>query len=135
MKPFLALIALFLLPAAHAQERRGTVLDSATNAPVAGAVVTIGNQTVLTDAQGQYRMAGGTLPLRIRAPSTPGTCTSSSLRGTRRAPATRSSTSSPQMASAQASITTPCTSTSTTESASGSRNASFPSRRTSQEGR
>ena len=56
MKPRLAVVAafVFLLPAAHAQqgeavseaahggEREGTVVDGTTNAPLAGAIVTVG---------------------------------------------------------------------------------------------
>ena len=80
MKPLLAVVAAFafLLPAAHAQqreavseaahggEREGTVVDGTTNAPLAGAVVTVGEKTVLTDAQGHFRAAAGPLPLQVR---------------------------------------------------------------------
>ncbi len=69
MKPFLAVVALlFLVPAVHAQEREGTVIDGVTKAPIAGAIITVGQRTVLADAQGRYRTEGGTLPLQVRAP-------------------------------------------------------------------
>ena len=73
LRPLLAVAALFLMPAATAYaqgkdaevkqdqvkeaarevEREGTVVDRATGAPIAGAIVTAGDKTVLTDAQGQ----------------------------------------------------------------------------------
>ncbi len=91
MKPFLALVAaLCLVPAAHAQqatgqpeskpeaptaaqpasesssERQGTVVDGATGAPLANVIVTVGDKTVLTDAQGQYKVPAGTEPIMVR---------------------------------------------------------------------
>ncbi|MBX9946238.1 MAG: hypothetical protein K2Y40_19345 [Reyranella sp.] len=69
MKSLLAAAALLVLgPAAYAQEREGMVIDGATDTPIAGAIVTVGQRTVLTDPQGRYRTEGGTLPLQIRAP-------------------------------------------------------------------
>jgi hypothetical protein len=59
---------LWLLPlAASAQEREGTVVDGATGKPIAGAVITAGNHSALTDAQGQFRAPDGTTPLQLRA--------------------------------------------------------------------
>jgi hypothetical protein len=87
LRPLLAVTALFLVPAAavHGQakepevskdqvkeasrelEREGTVVDGVTGAPIAGAIVTAGGKTVLTDARGHYRAAAGIQPLRVRA--------------------------------------------------------------------
>ncbi len=82
MKALFAAVATFLflppvlLPGAQAQdqkeaareaEREGTVVDATTDAPLAGAIVTVGDKTVLTDEQGRYRVAGGNLPLKVRA--------------------------------------------------------------------
>jgi hypothetical protein len=53
--------------AARESEREGTVVDSATGAPIAGAVVTAGDKTVLTDAQGRYHVSPGARPLLVRA--------------------------------------------------------------------
>ncbi|MGQ4828689.1 hypothetical protein, partial [Enterococcus faecalis] len=68
---------LFLVAAAaHAQgkeeaaregEREGIIVDKATSAPIAGAVVTADGKAVLTDARGHYRAAAGTQPLQVRA--------------------------------------------------------------------
>lgn len=52
---------------AHAQGQHGVVVDASTNAPIAGATITLGGQTVLTDAEGQYRIAGAALPVQVRA--------------------------------------------------------------------
>jgi hypothetical protein len=61
--------ALFmLLPlAAWAEDRQGSVVDGATGKPIAGAVITAGNNTVLTDAQGQFRAPDGTAAVQVRA--------------------------------------------------------------------
>jgi hypothetical protein len=87
LRPLLAVAALFLMPTAavHAQgkepevskdqvkeasrevEREGTIVDGATGAPIAGAIVTAGDKTALTDTQGRYRAAAGTQPLQVRA--------------------------------------------------------------------
>ena len=62
------LIALLLLPlAAIAQEREGAVVDGANGKPIAGAVVTAGNHTMTTEAQGQFRAPDGTAPVQVRA--------------------------------------------------------------------
>jgi hypothetical protein len=70
MKTFLAVVAaiLFLLPVAHAQEaeREGTVVDGTTNKPLAGVTVTVGDKAVLTDAQGQFKVAAGAEPIKVR---------------------------------------------------------------------
>jgi hypothetical protein len=70
MKTLLAVIAaaLFVLPVAHAQEaeRQGTVVDGTTDRPLAGVTVTVGDKAVLTDAQGQFKVAGGSEPIKIR---------------------------------------------------------------------
>jgi hypothetical protein len=96
MKPFLAVVAALLLAStAHAQqatgqpeskpeapaaappaaappaaetssERQGTVVDGATGTPLANVVVTVGDKTVRTDAQGQYKVAAGTEPIMVR---------------------------------------------------------------------
>jgi hypothetical protein len=91
MKPFLALVvALCLASTAQAQqatgqpeskpetpaaaqpaaessgERQGTVVDGTTGAPLAGVIVTVGDKTVLTDAQGQYKVAAGSEPIMVR---------------------------------------------------------------------
>lgn len=63
-----AVAALLLASVAHAQDREGTVVDAGTNAPIAGATVTVGEKTTLTDSQGHYRMDSGTQPLQVRAP-------------------------------------------------------------------
>ena len=83
----LTVAVLFMMPAAtaHAQgkdpavnqepvkeaarevEREGTVVDDATGAAIARAIVTAGTKTVLTDAQGHYRAAAGVQPLQVRA--------------------------------------------------------------------
>ena len=62
-----AVAALLLASAVHAEERHGIVVDATTSVPLAGAIVTIGGQTVLTDGQGQYRIADAALPLQVRA--------------------------------------------------------------------
>lgn len=87
LRPLLAVAALFLMPAATAyaqgkdaevrqdqvkeaareSEREGIIVDSATGAPIAGAIVTAGDKAVPTDAQGRYRAAAGTQPLLVRA--------------------------------------------------------------------
>jgi hypothetical protein len=56
-----------LKEAAREVEREGTVIDDTTGAPIAGAIVTAGDTTVLTDAQGRYRAAAGVQPLQVRA--------------------------------------------------------------------
>ena len=70
MKTFLAVVAaaLFLLPVAHAQEaeREGTVVDGTTERPLAGVTVTVGDKAVLTDAQGKFKVAGGSEPIKVR---------------------------------------------------------------------
>lgn len=60
--------ASFFLTAAHAQEaeRLGTVVDGTTNSPLAGVTVTVGDKAVLSDAQGQFKVVGGTEPIKIR---------------------------------------------------------------------
>lgn len=60
--------SLFLTSPAHADEQRGTVVDAATHVPIAGAIVTIGDRAVTTDATGQYRLPDAATPLHIRAP-------------------------------------------------------------------
>ncbi len=81
LRPLSALAALCFMLAAtalaqvHAQvkeaaresEREGTVVDGTTGAPIAGAIVTAGDKTVRTDAQGHYRAATGAQPLQVRA--------------------------------------------------------------------
>jgi hypothetical protein len=87
LRPLLAVAVLFLVPVAtaHAQgkepeakldqvkeaaresEREGVIVDDATGTPIAGAVVTAGDKTVRTDAQGRYRAAAGNQPLLVRA--------------------------------------------------------------------
>ena len=70
MKTFLAVVAaaLFLLPVAHAQEteREGTVVDGTSERPLAGVTVTVGDKAVLTDAQGKFKVAGGSEPIKVR---------------------------------------------------------------------
>jgi hypothetical protein len=61
----------FLLVAGYsalAAEYRGTVVDSVSASPIAGATVTLGDQSVVTDARGGYEIAGPESPLRFRAP-------------------------------------------------------------------
>jgi hypothetical protein len=64
-------LAAFLLPllplAAGAQERQGTVIDGSSGKPIAGAVVTAGGHTVLTDEEGQFRTPDGTAAVQVRA--------------------------------------------------------------------
>jgi hypothetical protein len=77
VRPLLAVAALFLVTAgAHAQgkeeaarevEREGIIVDKATGAPIAGAVVTADGKALLTDARGHYRAVAGTQPLQVRA--------------------------------------------------------------------
>ncbi len=87
LPPLLAAAAFFLMPAAIAcaqgkdpeprqdqvkeaareVEREGTVVEEVTGTPIVGAVVTAGDKTVLTDAQGRYRVPAGTQPLLVRA--------------------------------------------------------------------
>jgi hypothetical protein len=87
LRPLLAAAALLLVSAATASaqgkdaeagqdqvkeaardiEREGTVVDTTTGSAIAGAVVTAGDKTVLTDAQGHYRAPAGTQPLQVRA--------------------------------------------------------------------
>lgn len=62
-----AAIALFLPAASFAGTRDGTVVDAATSAPIANAIITLGSDAVVTDAQGKYSIAGGTVPLQVRA--------------------------------------------------------------------
>ncbi|MDP1752093.1 MAG: putative glycoside hydrolase [Reyranella sp.] len=62
-----AAIALFLPATSFAETRDGTVVDAATSAPIANAIVTLGSDAVVTDAQGKYSIAGGTVPLQVRA--------------------------------------------------------------------
>ena len=47
-------------------ERQGTVVDGATGTPLANVVVTVGDKVVLTDAQGQYKVAAGSEPILVR---------------------------------------------------------------------
>ena len=83
LRPLLAAAVLFLMPAATAYaqgnnaeakqdqvkeaardaEREGTIVDGATGAAIAGAIITAGDKTVLTDAKGHYRAPAGTAPL------------------------------------------------------------------------
>ena len=59
---------LMLLPlAAWAEDRPGTVIDGVTGKPIAGAVITAGNSTMQTDAQGQFRAPDGTAAVQVRA--------------------------------------------------------------------
>ncbi|SKA34048.1 hypothetical protein SAMN02745126_05463 [Enhydrobacter aerosaccus] len=73
MKPLVRRFFLFLiaalLPAGslQAEDWQGTVIDATTGKPIAGATVTVDSQTVITDAQGQYRLSGATPP-KARAP-------------------------------------------------------------------
>ena len=63
----LATLPFLLPPVARAETLDGTVVDATTNAPIANAIVTVGNSAVATDGQGRYSIAGGSLPLQIRA--------------------------------------------------------------------
>ena len=87
LRPLLAAAVLFLVPVATAYaqakdpeakqdqvkeaarevEREGTIVDGATGAPIAGAIVTAGDKAVLTDAKGHYHAPAGTQPLQVRA--------------------------------------------------------------------
>lgn len=62
------LYLLTLAPFARAAEYHGQVLDATTTDPVAGATVTLGEQSVLTDTQGNYAIVGPENVLRFRAP-------------------------------------------------------------------
>ena len=53
--------------AARDAEREGTIVDRETGAAIAGAIVTAGDRTVLTDAKGHYRAPAATQPLQVRA--------------------------------------------------------------------
>ncbi len=63
----LSFLSTFALPAGGA-EYLGKVFDSASGAPLAGATVTLGEQSVITNAQGSYAIAGPESTLRFRAP-------------------------------------------------------------------
>src|SRR5262245_39736059 len=87
LRPLLASALLFLMPSATAYaqgkdleakqdqvkeaardlERAGTIVDRETGAAIAGAIVTAGDKTVLTDANGHYRAPAGNQPLQVRA--------------------------------------------------------------------
>ena len=79
LRPLLAAAALVLMPVATAYaqdqvkeaardaEREGTIVDGATGAAIAGAIITAGVQTGLTDAKGHYRAPAGTQPLQVSA--------------------------------------------------------------------
>ena len=62
----LAAALLFLVPAAQAEQREGIVIDGATDKPLAGAIVSAGERTVLTDAEGRYSIDDGGKPLKVR---------------------------------------------------------------------
>jgi hypothetical protein len=53
--------------AAFGAERSGTVVERQTSAPIAGATVTLGEHSVLTDQLGRFRIEGSG-SLRVRAP-------------------------------------------------------------------
>ena len=60
--------ALLLLPVtAWSDPREGTVIDATSRAPIAGATVTVGRRTTVTNAQGRYRIDGSEA-LQVRAP-------------------------------------------------------------------
>lgn len=63
----LAALALVLPGMGFAETRDGTVVDATTGAPIAQAIVTLGSDAVSTDAQGKFSVAGGTMPLQVRA--------------------------------------------------------------------
>jgi hypothetical protein len=74
MKSLPAVVAafFFLLPTAHAQdkeasrevEREGTVVDAATNSPIAGAMVTAAGKVIRSDALGHFTITGNALKVR-----------------------------------------------------------------------
>ena len=66
MRTLVAIVLALMMPAlAAAQDRQGTVIDATTGAPIVGATVTVGERTVLTDAQGHFHLDGaGTLQAR-----------------------------------------------------------------------
>lgn len=59
--------ALLQAAAGHAQGQGGTVVDAVTGAPIAGATVTLGGQTTLTDTDGRYRIDDTAQPVQVRA--------------------------------------------------------------------
>lgn len=63
-----AVFTLVLPGTSIAETRDGTVVDGTTGTPIANATLTLGAGTVVTDAQGKYSIAGGTVPLQVRAP-------------------------------------------------------------------
>ena len=63
----LAALALALPGSSFAETRDGTVVDATTGAPIAQAIVTQGSDAVSTDTQGKFSVAGGTMPLQVRA--------------------------------------------------------------------
>lgn len=68
MRSLLAAVALlFPTLAANAQDRQGIIVDATTNAPIANAIVTVGNRAVVTDAQGRYSITDAATPLLVRA--------------------------------------------------------------------
>lgn len=63
----LAVMPLFLPLVARAETWDGTIVDGTTGAPIANAIVTLGSDAVVSDAQGKYSVASGTVPLQVRA--------------------------------------------------------------------
>jgi len=58
--------ALLVAPAAYAYD--GKVVDAQTKAPIAGALVTLGDQVVRTDQDGAFHLEGTGETLKLRAP-------------------------------------------------------------------
>ena len=71
MKPFKILLpaalAALLTPLALAATFSGSVVDSATRSPIAGAFVTLGANSTRTDQSGAFRIEGNGDELRVRA--------------------------------------------------------------------
>lgn len=63
----LAILLLALPGSVAAQDRTGRVIDAATGAPIAGAVVTAGDRVQQTDAEGRFQRPEATMPVQVRA--------------------------------------------------------------------
>lgn len=64
---FLFLLTM-LVPALYAQKNVGQVIDMATQAPIAEAIVTLGTRVFLTDHEGRFEYPAGAGIIKFRAP-------------------------------------------------------------------
>ena len=61
------LVGLFLLPARVSALTSGQVVDGVTGKPISGALVTVGQKVVKSDARGQFLLEAGVAPVAARA--------------------------------------------------------------------